>query len=318
MITIITYHYVRDLKRSRYPEIKGLDAAAFREQVRYVKAHYNVVSGEQLIAAVGGGEPLPPKAALLTFDDGYIDHYTEVFPALDREGLPGCFFPVARCVEDQIVLDVNKIHFVLASGPNPVAMVEYIEAAIGMNRSRYNLKTFEEYWQAREIDPYDSAEVTFVKRMLQRELPAELRSELINELFSHHVTKDEAAFARELYMSADQLQTMRKHGMYIGSHGYEHVWLNSVPPQKQAFEVDRSLAFLKSIGANTETWMMCYPYGAHDASLREIIRKRGCAVGLTTELGIAGPGDPLTLPRLDTNDLPKDRAAAPCKWTLAA
>ena len=26
-------------------------------------------------------------------------------------------------------------------------------------------------------------------------------------------------------MNVDQIKTMHRHGMHIGSHGYEHVWL---------------------------------------------------------------------------------------------
>jgi len=114
-LTIIMYHYVRALGRSRYPNIKGLSVRDFRTQIEYVQEHYEVISGEHLIAAVTEGAALPPDAALLTFDDGYLDHFTTVFPVLDEAGLPGCFFPPVRAVFDREVLDVNKIHYILAS-----------------------------------------------------------------------------------------------------------------------------------------------------------------------------------------------------------
>ena len=45
------YHYVRELKKSRYPRIKGLDIHLFKEQLKYLKKHYNFVTVEQIIAA---------------------------------------------------------------------------------------------------------------------------------------------------------------------------------------------------------------------------------------------------------------------------
>ena len=62
---------------------------------------------------------------------------------------------------------------------------------------------------------------------------------------------------------------------------------------------------------------MCYPYGGYDESLLSILKERNCTVGLTIEVGIAdlAKNDPLTLPRLDTNDLPKDSEAGANKWT---
>lgn len=39
---IAMYHYTRDLKHSRYPEIKGLDVPLFRQQLAYMKEHFPV------------------------------------------------------------------------------------------------------------------------------------------------------------------------------------------------------------------------------------------------------------------------------------
>ena len=75
-VNIMMYHYVRDLKASRYPEIKGLDYKSFQEQTLWLKKHFEIIKIEDLIAAYDEQTSLPENAALLTFDDGYIDHYT--------------------------------------------------------------------------------------------------------------------------------------------------------------------------------------------------------------------------------------------------
>ena len=77
-----------------------------------------------------------------------------------------------------------------------------------------------------------------------------------------YVSDDEASFSRELYMSVDQIKCMSRNGMYIGSHGYNHYWLNALPAEKQEQEIDKSLQFLSSVDAPTDDWMMAYPYGA--------------------------------------------------------
>ena len=48
--------------------------------------------------------------------------------------------------------------------------------------------------------------------------------------------------------------------------------------------------------------------------------ERGCIAGLTTNVGIANlrKDNFLTLPRLDTNDLPKNSNEKPNSWTLKA
>ena len=55
-LTVVMYHYVRDLVHSRYPRIKGLQIELFREQVRFLQKHYNFVTVEQVLDSyrVGG------------------------------------------------------------------------------------------------------------------------------------------------------------------------------------------------------------------------------------------------------------------------
>ena len=162
-LTIAMYHYVRDLKSSRFPEIKGLRTDHFKEQISYIKKHYNIISGEDLINAVESEAALPPNALLLTFDDGYVDHFTQVLPILEANNLPACFFPPVRCVLNSEVLDVNKIHFVLASVRDKQRLVKHIYQAMAIYRRQYQLETDQYYWKAvAKPSRFDPAEVIFV------------------------------------------------------------------------------------------------------------------------------------------------------------
>jgi peptidoglycan/xylan/chitin deacetylase (PgdA/CDA1 family) len=321
-ITVVMYHFVRDLKRSRYPAIKGLELKDFTEQLEYIRKYYAPVTMEDLIAAARSHEcELPPNALLLTFDDGYVDHFAEVFPILTKHRMQGSFFPPAKAILEHRVLDVNKIHFVLAAVADKARIVRLIFSEIEKNMASHGLDRPESYYEKLAVpNRYDSAEVVFIKRVLQMALPEGLRARIADRLFAEYVTGDEQAFASELYMSVEQLRHMHSSGMHIGSHGYDHYWMNTLPPEEQRREVDRSLDFLGSLGCDLENWVMCYPYGGYDESLLAILRSRGCAVGLATEVAIANlaTDNVLALPRIDTNDLPKSREAPPNEWTKRA
>lgn len=315
------YHFVRELRHSRYPEIKGLSIDLFREQIAYLKRHYNPISAYDLISAVEFGSELPPNPVLLTFDDGYIDHFTEVFPILDKEKLSGCFFPPARSVLESKVLDVNKIHFVLASVPDKTVLLDHIFTCLDKNRSLYDLESKEFYWGKYYIaSRYDTPEVMFVKHMLQHALPENFRVILADELFRLFVSCDEKSFAIELYMNLEQIMHLQRNGMYIGSHGFNHCWLDKLPKDLQRNEVALSLDFLRMVGSDPNRWIMCYPYGAYDDSLLVILKEFNCSLGFTTRVDLArvDQENRLILPRLDTNDLPKDSNAEPNEWTERA
>jgi len=307
-VTIVMYHYVRDLARSRFPAIKGLSMGRFCRQLDYIQSRYTPITAEDLLEALScPNRDLPPNAILLTFDDGYSDHFDNVFPVLDARGIRGCFFPPAQAILDHKVLDVNKIHFTLAAVPDPAALLDEVFASLEEFRTEFALKSNEVYLSTVAAESrYDTREVTMLKRLLQRELPEPVRAEIVRRLFARHVTADEEAFACELYLSLDQIACLRRHGMHIGSHGYAHTWLNHIAPDAQALEIDRSLDFLQKLGVPTDAWSMCYPYGGFDDSLLQVLRDRQCQLGFTVEARVADPDadDRLTLPRIDTNDLP--------------
>jgi peptidoglycan/xylan/chitin deacetylase (PgdA/CDA1 family) len=310
-LTIVTYHYVRDLKRSRYPGIKGRSLDEFDAQLDHIAANYQVVTAEDVIAAVDHGGDLPPNAAWLTFDDGYLDHYANVWPRLLARGWQGTFFPSVRCIRQRELLDVNKIHFVLAVQPDPAPLIATLRQFIDA-RQTDGLRSFEAYWlDFGKPSRFDPAEVAFVKTMLQRGLPQAARTALLDELFARFVAADPRAFAAELYVTEDQLLAMMRSGMHVGSHASSHVWLDMLGPAAQAEEIDGSLEFLRSLGLRAERWIICYPYGAYNDSLLQMLRERDCAIGLTTRIRVADlkADAPLTLPRIDTNDLPPVRAS---------
>ena len=307
-LTIVMYHYVRELKRSRYPEIKGLPFETFKEQVAYLGKHYYFVSARDLVECMENGSDLPKNAALLTFDDGYLDHFQYVFPVLDKEMIPACFFPSGKCILERKLLSVNKIHFILASVQNKSQIVQHICDAVDTSQPDFSLPKSESFLEnLRKPGRFDTADVVFIKRMLQRDLPEVFRDAIIDDLFTRFVSKDEAAFAQELYMTTEQVECLKRNGMYIGSHGYDHYWLDTLSHEELTREIERSLYFLQQIGSDTRNWIMCYPYGAYNEAVLRLLKQKGCSLGLTTEPRVAswGKDDFLILPRLDTNDILK-------------
>ncbi len=69
-------------------------------QFDYLKAHYNVVSLQDLRDASAGVKELPEKAVLLTFDDGLMSFYENVFPLLKEYKFKAVFAIVVKWTED--------------------------------------------------------------------------------------------------------------------------------------------------------------------------------------------------------------------------
>lgn len=303
---ISMYHYTRDLVHSRYPQIKGLDTTLFRQQIEYMKNNFNIVTMEQVIDAVEGKSELSERALLLTFDDGYVDNYTFAFPILEEFGIQGSFFIPGKTFTTHKLLDVNKIHYILASA-DIGKLVEDVKKELDYYRGiEFDYAPTDDLFNEYAVESrFDIKETIFVKRMLQTVLPERLRNTISSNLFEKYVGVSEEQLAYELYMTEYQIRTMKRHGMFIGLHGYDHYWLGNLPEDQMKKDVDKALDTLDEF-IDRNRWVMNYPYGSYNQSVLDHIKMKGACIGLTTEVRIADicMDAALELPRMDCNDFP--------------
>jgi peptidoglycan/xylan/chitin deacetylase (PgdA/CDA1 family) len=305
-LTIVMYHYVRDLPRTQYPNIKGLLTKDFEGQLDHIARHYSVCGFSQVRSAMSGQCQLPTNPCILTFDDGLNDHYETVMPRLIDRGWTGAFFPPARAIDERRMLDVHKIQFILASVTDYAALMDELLRRIDEYRESASLAPADDLIRTFAIpNRFDSGPVMFVKKMLQWVLPAKIRSEITGRIFAKYVSLDETAFADQLYLTTSQLREMASCGMEIGGHGYNHDWLGTLSREAQIQEIEQTAAFLgKVLDRPVSDWVMCYPFGSYNADTLQLVSQMGCKIGLTTKVGLANLARPLELERVDTNDLP--------------
>lgn len=300
------YHYTRDLKNSCYPNIKGLDKDLFIKQLDFFKDNFNVVTMNQVIDAFDGKKELPEKALLLTFDDGYIDNYDVAMPLLIKYGFEGSFFIPAKTFKESKVLDVNKIHFILASSTD-----RRDELVLDLNKllNKYRTNDYDSneelYKKYAVCNRFDDKDTIYIKRVLQTAIPENKRNLITDELFKKYIGIPEDEFSRKLYMNEEQIATMRNNGMYIGIHGYDHYWLGNLNKDLMKEDIDKSLDAMKNF-VDLDKWVMNYPYGSYNNEVIDYIKSKGCKLALTTNVRTVNINvdSRFELPRLDCNDFP--------------
>lgn len=304
-LTNVMYHYVREISVSSFPNIKGLEFKSFINQLDYLTSKYSIISYNDLLSSRKGID-LPKNSCLLTFDDGYLDHFKYVLPELEKRKIKGLFFPPVTTTLNVKILDVNKIHFILASVDNDEILVSLLKKLL----LEFQIK--EDYIKACSAkfavpNRFDTANTIFFKRMLQHVLPEDLRNKICDIMFYKFVSKDQIDFSHNLYMSKNQLKELISLGHSVGSHTYDHPWLDKLSNDEQEKEIDKSLDFLFSLGIEKDGWCIAYPYGAFNLKTLEIIKQKGCAYGFTTVPNTVKvkTDNPLTFARLDTNDFPQ-------------
>ncbi|MGQ9467393.1 MAG: polysaccharide deacetylase family protein, partial [Anaerolineae bacterium] len=97
-VPILMYHHVEDPPpgADRIRRDLTVRPEMFEAQLQYLaEAGYHTVTLTDLYLYLTEGRPLPERPVILTFDDGYRDAYTVVFPLLQKYGFVGTFFVLA-------------------------------------------------------------------------------------------------------------------------------------------------------------------------------------------------------------------------------
>jgi biofilm PGA synthesis lipoprotein PgaB len=98
-LTVISYHEIADKKDALIPQY-AVSPTNFIRQMDWLKVNgYHFVDIDQILAARTGKAPLPEKAVLITFDDGYHSVYTNAFPVLKLFNAPAVIAVVGNWLE---------------------------------------------------------------------------------------------------------------------------------------------------------------------------------------------------------------------------
>jgi peptidoglycan/xylan/chitin deacetylase (PgdA/CDA1 family) len=93
------YHKVNDVPKNPLT----IPVSLFDEQMAQLRElGYQVVDLDAVIAHYTRGAPLPPRAVLITFDDGYRDNLANAAEVLERHGYPAVLFvPIGYLDEER-------------------------------------------------------------------------------------------------------------------------------------------------------------------------------------------------------------------------
>jgi peptidoglycan/xylan/chitin deacetylase (PgdA/CDA1 family) len=102
-VAIIMYHSVMNDPSSAIMTLGDIvhSTEVFRGQMEVIARHFHAVSLEHVLLFLKGEKPLPRRAVVVTFDDGYADNYYAANEILRPLGIPGVFYVTVDCVDRQ-------------------------------------------------------------------------------------------------------------------------------------------------------------------------------------------------------------------------
>lgn len=296
------YHFIRN-KNELGLKFNFLDIKIFEEQINYFRSNFNLINIDDLL----NFKEISSKkdAVLLTFDDGYIEHYDIVLPILKKNNIQGCFYIPTSIIENNL-LSVNKIQLIVLNTETELALSELFEI-MKRYKSDFNLKSREEYFSLYGIkNRWDNIKVSFIKKMLQYVLPLPIRDLIIDELFVKFV-KDKTNNL-SLYMSVKQIQDLYNEGMYIGGHTHNHYHLKNCSYPIQYKEIKKSIELLANIGIQHVNKSFAYPFGSYNKDTISILSELNIHSSFCVKHGSIDKTNLakcFELPRIDCNNIKK-------------
>ena len=304
--TVVFYHYVRDVERTPFPGIKALSVAGFAAQLDWLQARYEILDGPAFERTALTGAAFSGPTALLTFDDGFVDHFEHVFPLLRSRRLGGIFFLAGATLgSTPTLLNVHKAHFLLSQmGADRFAR----EAGAVLEEEGVSVAASSGPREG--IYRYDEAPDVRIKRILNYEAPYPVADRVLSRLFDRHLG-DSGTFARALYLSAAQVREMARGGMTFGFHTESHPVLSRLDREAQRRELHQGPRLIRDL-TGQQTVSFCYPYGfphTYNADTLRILEESGYSMAFNTvrrEMVIGREGR-YELPRFDTRDVARPR-----------
>jgi peptidoglycan/xylan/chitin deacetylase (PgdA/CDA1 family) len=305
MLNIVMYHYVRDLPRTKYPQIKGMLLDDFRQQVRDLSEQFEMPSVEACISYLRGEYQPKRELCMLTFDDGLKEHYREVTPILQECRVPGVFHLITACTSDKAVVPVHMNHFLMAAldfDTYRTALMQHIDMNPAVDVA-----------VARKTYPWDTAEVAAFKYFFNFVVSPEVRDSAVKALFEQYIGSEQE-FAEELYINWGEAREMQKAGMILGGHTHMHRPLSSLSTAELNADLETCTSLLRRELHPQDLWPFCYPYGKSHSYTSETVAalktlQYDCA--FTTESEVNLPGTNLfSISRVDCKKAPLATAVA--------
>lgn len=118
-VPILVYHYVENVTDNRDTIRKSLNTnpQILIKQIETLKnAAYTFITPKELMDIMDGKMPPPKKSVILSFDDGYRDFYTDVFPILKKYQVKAVAYIVSGFLDKPNYMFTWQIKEVAKSG----------------------------------------------------------------------------------------------------------------------------------------------------------------------------------------------------------
>jgi len=270
-LTVLNYHRIDD------PHKKDLDSfqpnisahpEEFERQMEYLARWFNVVSVGDVVEWLAGKRSLPAYAALITFDDGYLDNYTNAHPILRKFNFPAVIYLAAGHIGTD-----KPFYWDLAAYCFTHTNADHVTFPDGTERA------WKHSGERKQISKSWIEALKSLPNLEKQEWAARLPERLGVSIPDN--------FFRNLMMNWDQVREMRRDGIDFGGHTINHPILTRIPREEARAEIAGSKAIIENeLGESVVSF--AYPNGMKadvNAQIEKVTADAGYRLAFTLQNG---------------------------------
>jgi peptidoglycan/xylan/chitin deacetylase (PgdA/CDA1 family) len=280
-LSILIYHRVLPHKDPLFPA--EVDRADFDQQVRMLKSMFNIIPLVDAVRHARAGT-LPPRAACITFDDGYADNAEVALPILQSHNVSATFFIATGFLNGGRMWN-DTVYELVRNAPGNTIDASSIGLGIHSVASI----------------PQRQAAISALIGQLKY-LPLEERLAQVSRLVD--IAKSD--LPGDLMMTSAQVKELHRAGMGIGGHTVNHPILATLPPAMALAEIADGKRTLEDI-IGDPVRLFAYPNGKPGTDYRAehvaMVRETGFEGAVSTAWGASkGVDEVFQLPRFSPWD----------------
>jgi peptidoglycan/xylan/chitin deacetylase (PgdA/CDA1 family) len=284
-LSILIFHRVLPEPDALIPDEP--DQKRFEQELGWISSWFDVLPLDEAAARLSAGT-LPPRAAAITFDDGYADNATVALPVLQHAGLSATFFIATSFLDGGRMWNDTVIESVRACR---AAWLDLGVVGLGQHALDSMASRRQAVCQL----------LAAIKYLSPAQREAAVRA--VQAACGERLPDD-------LMMRSDQVRALRQAGMQIGAHTRSHPILTRLRDDAAYTEILGSKHDLEALLGEPVT-LFAYPNGKpgvdYGANHARMVREAGFTAAVSTAPGAASASsDRLQLPRFS----PWDRGRA--------
>lgn len=229
-LTVLNYHRIDDISRPGFDSFKPNVSAtleAFEHQMDYVGRWFNVICVDDLVRWADGLASLPRNAALITFDDGYLDNLLHAVPILNKHNFSAVIFLAAGHIESD-----TPFFWDLAAYCFHHTQHDRVSFPDGTTKFWKNTTERDKvliFWiESLKVIPHEKRQGIVIK------LPQELNVAIPHNYF------------RNLMMNWDQVRDLNSLGIEFGGHTITHPILTRITLDAAKNEIKGSKTIIEN------------------------------------------------------------------------